>query len=333
MNLSCHYAFALDPKVENSALAHDSPMYMVQTVSSELNTQYLLVPCVPSSTSHDALRFPCSPPLHFSDFLKQLCSAKCARYVRKCCDTGPQTLSWPHCHLYFKLNLKKKTKKTKKRAQSWGLEVSGCQQQHVSCRTDVLSGGFIIVKAAGCLSVSSMRFLLSLHHLWLEHKTHTPTPTYTLQEDTHKFRPYKPKSLHRCTWRRLSSISDFVIHSYTHTHTHTHTYKENNQMLVPPQQPPPLHQQLLPQQQVSRHPPPAAFCQRWNTGVFKPWTRAKHTHTHTHTCRVIKRARPAAVLAEDFVETPWVCSCVCLPCCVDSHNILWMSGWRRAWRN
>ena len=120
---------------------------------------------------------------------------------------------------------------------------------------------------------------------------------------------------------------------HTHTHTHTHTYKENNQMLVPPQQPPPLHQQLLPQQQVSRHPPPAAFCQRWNTGVFKPWTRAKHTHTHTHTCRVIKRARPAAVLAEDFVETPWVCSCVCLPCCVDSHNILWMSGWRRAWRN
>lgn len=90
------------------------------------------------------------------------------------------------------------------------------------------------------------------------------------------------------------SISDFVIHSYTHTRT----YKENNQMLVPPQQPTPLHQQLLPQQQVSRHPPPAVFCQRWNTGVFKPWTQAKHAHTHT--CRVIKKARPAAVMAEDI---------------------------------
>lgn len=117
------------------------------------------------------------------------------------------------------------------------------------------------------------------------------------------------------------SISDFVIHSYTHTRT----YKENNQMLVPPQQPTPLHQQLLPQQQVSRHPPPAVFCQRWNTGVFKPWTQAKHAHTHTH---AESSRRPGLQRWWQKILL-WVCSCVCPPCCVDSHNILWMSGWRR----
>lgn len=101
-NLSCHYAFALDPKVESSALAHNSPMYKVQTVSPELNMQYLLVPCVPSPTSHDVLLFPCSPHLHFSNFLKQHCLAKCAPYVRKCCDIEPRTLSWPYCRLYFR---------------------------------------------------------------------------------------------------------------------------------------------------------------------------------------------------------------------------------------
>lgn len=137
------------------------------------------------------------------------------------------------------------------------MEVSGCQQQHVSCRTDVLSGGFIIVKQLVVCQCPQCVFCCLCTTCDLSKDPHTYTYIHTAGRHTQvpTIQTENSAPLHMTP---SLSISDFVIHSYTHTRT----YKENNQMLVPPQQPTPLHQQLLPQQQVSRHPPPAVFCQR-----------------------------------------------------------------------
>lgn len=161
-----------------------------------------------------------------------------------------------------------KRKQQKKTTQNWCLEIFGCQQQqHANSRTDVLSGGFIIVKAAACLSVSSLRLCclcttcdcvqrpVLLRSQNTEGKIHKLTPESKKEE----------KKLHSCAGRppflTLSFpcyLLDTLLHSLFFVHIHTN----DSQMLPFP--PPP-----------SAAPPTAAgkllssycspFCRKWST--------------------------------------------------------------------
>lgn len=193
-----------------------------------------------------------------------------------------------------------------KKSQNWGLEVFECQQQHVSCRTDILSRGFIIGKAAGCLSVSSVHFCCLGNTCNL--RKHTRTHTHRASD------PYTLKPLHHCTWGHLYFVVALLSCCW-HTRKHTHS-----QMITrcwhPHSAPLPLHQLLLPQQQVSSRPPPPAFCQRWTTGAFQPWTQTKQTHT----CWVI---RSAVAMVAEFLKLH-VDVFICLPVCWHNHKLHWI---------
>lgn len=111
---------------------------------------------------------------------------------------------------------------------------------------------------------------------------------------------------------------DFVVALLSccwHTRKHTHS-----QMITrcwhPHSAPLPLHQLLLPQQQVSSRPPPPAFCQRWTTGAFQPWTQTKQTHT----CWVI---RSVVAMVAEFLKLH-VDVFTCLPVCWHSHKLHWI---------